>query len=278
MQLRTRLQFISSFAAILLCFGIEATAGRAVAAEDAAQSPHDYTIRVRGEVWFSQLTGDVSDRGSAPGVGSVKVDVDLDDDLGLGDYEATPSGSANLRIGGHDIWLAGFDYSNSVTETVDETFSFGGTTFTANTQVSSDVDLSRIDLVYGYSFFDFEEDGFRLGPTVTISYVDIDAEFVDLTTGTSEGFDAAIPVPLLGVHSEVPFYDFVGELDVSGIYANVGDVEGTGVRGSFNVAWRPLDYLGLVAGYRFIYFDGDIEDVDVDLFIHGPSVGLELRY
>ena len=47
--------------------------------------------------------------------------------------------------------------------------------------VDSEATITDINFTYGYSFFEFEEDGFRLGPTVAVSYTDISLEVTELT-------------------------------------------------------------------------------------------------
>ncbi len=39
--------------------------------------------------------------------------------------------------------------------------------------VDSEVSITDINFRYGYSFFDFENDGFRLGPAIAVNYIDI---------------------------------------------------------------------------------------------------------
>ncbi|MDH3474857.1 MAG: hypothetical protein OEM59_14335, partial [Rhodospirillales bacterium] len=131
---------------------------------------------------------------------------------------------------------------------------------------------------YGYALLGFEESGFRLGPVVNLSYVDLDLEIVAPDVGLREEIKEKILIPSLGFHGELPIGDLLLEADASGVYVNFKDIDGAYFRGDASVAWRPLPYVGLVAGYRVNLVDGHVSDVEFSTLLHGPVVGLELRY
>ena len=121
----------------------------------------------------------------------------------------------------------------------DKTFDLGGS-------VDSEVSIVDIIFRYGYSFFDFEKDGFRLGPTVAVSYTDISLEVTELTiagipTGSRFSFEDTLPVPTIGLHFEVPYNDFLFSTQFGGFYLETGDIEATGIRAEAGITWRPPD-------------------------------------
>ena len=65
--------------------------------------------------------------------------------------------------------------------------------------VDSEVSITDINFRYGYSFFDFEKDGFRIGPTVAVGN----------STGSRFSFEDTLPVPTVGFHFEVPYNSFL---------------------------------------------------------------------
>ena len=158
-----------------------------------------------------------------------------------------------------------------------ETFDLGGS-------VDSKVSVTDINFQYGYSFFDFAKDGFRLGPTFAVSYTDISLEVTELTiagipTGSRFKFEETLPVPTVGFHVEIPYNNFLFSTQFGGFYLETGDIEATGIRAEAGVTWRPYDNVGFFAGLNAIYVDLDLEGDEInDLLFWGPAFGLELRF
>ena len=142
----------------------------------------------------------------------------------------------------------------------------------------TDLKFVDVNFRYGYSFFTFEEDGFRLGPTVAVSYNEVDIELTDAASGESEQIDETFPAPTLGIHGEVPIGDFVLEANFAGVYFDAGSFDGWGLRANAGAVWRPLDYVGLFTGFNMIYTDFSLKNEDVEAALFGPVVGLELRF
>ena len=234
----------------------------------------NYLFNVRILPWFGSLSGTVSDDNSL-GVGS---DVDLDTDLGLSDFVFAPGGSANLRLGRHDIFASGFAYDNSTTETVTRTFNFGEVNFAVSTQVASDVQIVTGGLEYGFALFTGNLSGVRLEPTIGVSYFGIDVTLTDQTTGFTDNVDVDVPVPTLGARAEIGLGDFQVEGDIQGLYVNVSDIEAAFVQGDAAVVWRLLANMGVLAGYRFTYTRGEVGGFQFDALFHGPFAGIEFRF
>lgn len=241
----------------------------------AAQSAHDYTGYLRGGAWITWIDGEVKDSsGRVADFDKIKID----DDLGFDDPTVQFIGIANVRLGRHDFWVSGFDYDERETESVEVQLDFGDITVNVNRPVRTRFEFSDINFRYGYSFFTFEEDGFRLGPTVALSYSDVAIELTDVDTGLSEDIDETFPAPTFGLHGEIPVGDVLLEADLAGVYIDAGSFDGWALRSAATVVWRPYDNLGFFAGFNGIFADISLSREDVDAALFGPTVGLELRF
>lgn len=232
---------------------------------------HDYTINFRVVPWLVQPGGNAT-------LGSLGTDVDLHDDLGIDSYRISPAGSANLRFGRHDIWFDALAVDISASDTVDRTITFGSLTIPVSRNVRSELDLQLYDLRYGYSFFDLQTDGFRLGPTLGVAYLDFDVKITDQVTGTSDSLSESFPIPRLGLQGSIPFGQFDLGAKFAGLYIGYGDFDGYTVEGDISLAWRPLRNFGLVAGYRAIRTEIEYKNDNFNLTFQGPYLGAELRF
>ncbi len=130
--------------------------------------------------------------------------------------------------------------------------------------VKSNIDITDINFRYGYSPFSFEEDGFRLGPIIAVSYTKVDVETTELESGLSEGINEEFPVPTIGVQGEIPIDNIVLIGSISGFYFKANNFEGIGLRTNINVIWRPFKTFGIFAGINAIFADVSIKDTDID--------------
>jgi hypothetical protein len=275
---------IASIACAVFITGLPPTAGVAKGAEDSEEpgrhSIHDYVFRIRPGGWFVYVEGEYETKTSS----GRNVSVSIDGDLGYDDPYPTFAGVASLRWNRHDFWVSGAYFDQSEDNPVDVQFTIGDRVFNIGGTVESDASVVDVNFRYGYSFFDFEEDGFRLGPTIAVGYMDLKVKVTELTvagiqTGTEVSYEEALPVPTLGGHLEVPLGNFLLSSQAGAFYANASGFEAVGIRGEAGVTWRPHKHVGLFAGVNLIYADVDLghEEID-DLLLIGPSVGLEFRY
>ena len=137
------------------------------------------------------------------------VSITIDSDLGYDDPYPTFQGEASFRWGRHNFWITGIAFDQSETAPINVEFVLDDKTFDLGGSVDSEVSIVDIIFRYGYSFFDFEKDGFRLGPTVAVSYTDISLEVTELTiagipTGSRFSFEDTLSIPTIGLHFEAP--------------------------------------------------------------------------
>lgn len=235
------------------------------------KSGHNYNLSIRLTPWLVQPSGDAT-------LGSLGTEVDLHDDVGLDSYEVTPAGTATLRLGRHDLWFDALVIDMSENSVVNRTITFGSLTVPANRSVKSDLELQMYDLRYGYSFFDADRHGFRLGPTLGVAYVDVDAKITDQVTGTSDTLSEAFPLPRLGLQGSVPLGPFELAGKAAGLYVEYKDFQAYTLEGDVSLTWRPLRNIGLVAGYRVMKTHAEFDVDKLDLTFQGPYAGAELRF
>ena len=249
----------------------QAGISRPAPAKSLVSRRHDYTFNIRFVPWLMQPDGDIK-------LGSVGATIDVDDDLGFDDYEFNLAGSANLRLGRHDFWFDALSIDMSTSNTAERTFTYGSITIPVSRAIESDIDVSLYDFRYGYSFFELESDGFRLGPTIGVAYFNLKVKVTDLVTGADSSIDEEFPIPRIGVQGAIPYGNFQFEGELSGLFIDYDDFKGYAVEGDFSVAWRPYGNLGLVGGYRVIAADVDYKNDNFDITFHGPYLGVEIRY
>ena len=238
-------------------------------------SPHEYTVAIRPAVWIIFVDGEIADEGPQGNA----VQVSLDDDLGFKDPYPSFLGEANLRLGGHDFWITGMLLNEIETTDIDVTFNIDDTIFDFGNSVKSNIDITDINFRYGYSPFSFEEDGFRFGPTIAVSYTKVDVKVTEKESGMSESITEEFPVPTIGVHGEIPIDNIIFIGSISGFYFKANNFEGLGLRTNVNITWRPLENFGIFAGINAILADITIKDTDIDdVLLWGPFAGVELRF
>lgn len=242
-----------------------------VAAVPAATAHADITgISVGAGVWKQSPEGYVQSDGDR---------ADVEDDLQI-DSETDAFVWADLR---HPVPLLPrlkLQYtpvSMSGDGRVTRSFNFEGTSFGVNEDVSSELQLDQMDAIFYWTPWSTLVD---LDLGVNVKYVDGYAEVERRQSGERERVDFSAPLPLL--------------------YARVeARVPGTGLFGGGEGSYLSVDGhrildVALRAGYRAdlgagsVAVEGgwkhqnlrldDLDDVDADLTIEGPYVGVSARF
>ena len=94
-------------------------------------------------------------------------------------------------------------------------FDFGDGDFETGGTVRTKAKIVDVNFRYGYSPFTFERHGFRFGPTIAVSYTDLEIDLVNIETGARETIEETFPVPTFGFAGGVPF----GRVVISGHFA-----------------------------------------------------------
>ena len=208
--------------------------------------------------------------------GIVGTEIDFDNDLNFDDSENVYAQAAlqfgRLRISAEYLPLD-FSGNNTITRNI----TFGGLTFPAGTNVSSDVEMNVFDFAMAFHLIDVDDGPLRvqLGPEVAVKIADVDLSFRDTASGTVESVSATVPVPTIGARGRIAFSDYagvvgrIGYLEVSGNSVLDADIQ---------LEFSPLPLLGIFAGYRYIDVDVDESDVIVNSTFSGPYAGVLARF
>ena len=267
------------FWVLLLASGLAAAAHAEDGQEPAPAPPalrhpyHAFVVEARLIPQIAWISGTI---GASNGGRSDNVD--LQDDIGLDDPESDIGGSLALRLGRHDFVLSAFHFKTDSTETTKREIDFDKITIPINRPIRAKTEVLNVDLQYGYSFFDLETHGFRLGPTISVGYFDFKAAIKDRQAGSRGELEEELPLPTLGLKGELPFRRFLLRTNVAGLYINASGFEGSGVRAGASLAWRLFKHIAVVGGYHYLYADVDDGRDQYKITVQGAYAGVEFRY
>lgn len=170
------------------------------------------------------------------------------------------------------------DGDGTLTADIDQ----GGTTFTAGSDVATELDLGIHQGVLTFDLAPTDMVEFGLGLGVTL--LDVDMAITDDFSGDTISTDESVPMPVLAVRGGLRHGDFEAAALVTGMSLDISDVD---------VSFFDIDLFGrwkffggddhirgsLVIGYRMVTlevdYDDDDEEVEVDLDMTGPYIGLQ---
>ena len=260
---------------LLFLAGSGATRAEAIEEPEAElkHPAHAWLLQARFTPQLAWIDGTIK----ATGKGQ-STSVSLQDDVGLDDPETDLGGSLSMRLGRHDFVLSAFNFVTATRTIVSKEFEFDGIVIPITREARTKIEYLNVDLQYGYSFFDLEKHGFRLGPTVSLGYFRFKAKIEDVATGRSGDIEEELPLPTVGLSGEIPWRRFLLQANVSGIYINASTFEGAGARVNTSLTWRLFKYVGVVGGYGYIFADVDAGRDNYEIEIQGAYVGVEFRY
>jgi opacity protein-like surface antigen len=134
------------------------------------------------------------------------------------------------------------------------------------TNVVSDLQMDASEIGYRY---DLCEARISCRSMFQINLIDFDVYIHDQPQTQKADEDQIVPLPMIGLHGEFfphPRFGVFGEVKgfTIGDTASMVDLE---VGAQINV----LKNFSIVGGYRYMYFDFDVSDVEGDITIDGPS-------
>lgn len=197
---------------------------------------------------------------------------------------------ARVGFAPFEIAVAQFGYDGDNDGEVSSASRFGGKPVTGDLAIRSELDLAVTKLMLGVDLLNTP--AVRVGLMAGLDYVEFDR--FDLVARESSGAvaagdvqtileDEAAPVPMIGLRADarVPFLGRVGG-EVSGLKADFDDADILYL--DFDVAahWEPWSHVEVMIGYRAIMMEvegsvGDA-DLDIDLDVNGPYVGLSVYW
>jgi hypothetical protein len=235
----------------------------------AAQVP----VELEGRYWFTKLDAAAKVTSSSlPG-----TSVDLDKDLGVQD-EDFPELRLTLSTGlAGKIRLAYLRGDFAGDTTLERTFQFGGTTFTASSRVESDIEFH-----YGRVGWAWQPLGvpgiFKIGPLLEIKGLVIDASVRNRTGGSSQHASALLPIafPTAGLMANVTPLEWLDLFaEASGVpFGDLGHV----VDAEAGVRFLPFPLFTIAAGYRILDIRVGTNDDFARVRLSGPFVGASLRF
>lgn len=227
-----------------------------------------------GYYWDQTVSGDA---------GSTVDTADLEDDL-------------NLDAGGQNVLYVAFehpvpvvpnikikmtDMSSDGTGTLSSALDIGGQTFTASTEVASELDLTHTDYTLYW--------GLPL-PIVTLDFgltlrqFDGSMSVVSSTESGSADLDVTVPMGYLKAGVDVPLtgLSFGGDINVIS-YGDTG-ITDYDLNMTYVLPVIPLLDVGITAGYRSFDleinpddFGGSDDDLSAEATVAGPYIGLSLH-
>jgi hypothetical protein len=236
----------------------------------------DYWVRVEPQVTFAALSGDISFGDS--GVDGTSFGAD---EVGLDSREATPGVEIGLGVPLFDFGIhAGYRrFSTSGSGDLTQDISFGGTTFSGGAAVDSEAEITDLYAEAYWAPIALDLGGFSLGLAAHQLQLSASLE----SSGVKETLDESAVIPALAVRGYVsPIDMFEAEVAVHGMSIPAGDAQGTYLDVMAKVAFYPVEYVGIIAGYRHTVYDLDVDAGDksfaANLTLSGPFIGLAAQF
>ena len=227
---------------------------------------------VSADYWIPAFKGDLR----VDNNGVTGTDINLKDDLGISN-DNIPGVEAYFGIGNHEITLAYSQVNLSGAKNIDKKIVFNGDTYTAHTDVESELKTSMIDFEYQYKLLNFKNilAGLSFGIIAKVKYFDGDVRIHSSEYDTQK--DIHVPIPMIGVGAKI------------GLLANIlearAKVTGMGYSGSFfydamaDISVTPFPFLNIHGGYRAMSVKIDnVSDVYAKMDFYGPYGGLAISF
>jgi hypothetical protein len=242
----------------------------------------DEIVGVRVREWFARMSGTIeADDGSG-----TSTRLDLASDLGLDDRNLTHEIQAYLGIPflGR-IYLGWWRAHDTGSETLDRTIEFEGFTYTASTQVDSEVTLDVAYLTYEFAFPTIpigDLVSIELAAQVGVRAIRGEGSIEESAGGQSGTEDGVVGFPTLGAHVTVQLFKLVRvEVEAVGLTFSYGDWDMHYWEISGEVVAQPLPWLFAGVGYKLasihVEHSGD-ERFLVDVGVAGLYITAGLRF
>lgn len=160
---------------------------------------------------------------------------------------------------------------NTGTGSVSTSFTFGGTVYTASTNITSEITLDHTD----YTFYWQPLDNFvALDIGINIKAIDGKGTVTDGTTLETNSFDGYIPMLHAAVGFE-PMDSLEFRLEVNALSAGGNSVTDTTAKVTYTTDFM----LGIEAGIRKISIElDDVDEVFANMDFDGPFMGVYLNF
>jgi hypothetical protein len=240
----------------------------------------DYWIRVEPQVTFATISGDakLSDGGLDGTTFSTS-------DVGLDSREATPGIEIGIGVPLFDFGahLGYQSFSTSGSGDLTQSIAFGGITFPAGTAVDSEAEITDLYAELYWAPIALDLAGFSLGIAAHQLQISTSLEGSVGTETVKETLDESAIIPTLVLRGYVSPLDMLeAEVAVQGMTIPGGDVQGTYLDIQAKLAFYPIEYVGIIAGYRHTLYDIDVKsdgkEFATSLTLSGPFVGIAAQF
>lgn len=239
------------------------------------------TVSLRAAAIFAFIDSDVEYKG---------IDIDLESDLGLDEFEVLPSIDMHWRFTRnkkHRLELGYFSVLRSGTRNIDFDLELpNNVVIPINARTETDFDVHIASLTYGYSILHGQRK--ELGIVAGLDFIVADASVTGRVSGMmieieddliEEGFN--VPFPTAGLLFNWAFSDRLAILSRFQYFGiKFESVEGSLFRGNLRVEHQTFRHVNLFLGYDFlganVGLSGKLESIE--LFDHGPMVGIDVRF
>lgn len=171
-----------------------------------------------------------------------------------------------------NIKLQTIDISSKQSAIVNQTFTIDGTTFTANSEIASDIDLSHTDIVLYYEILD---NWVNLDLGVNIRQFDGHIIAVSEDETESEDFDDAIPMIYVKAQFNLPLTGF--SFGLEGNLIDYDDNRMTDYTAKIQYMLDSALDLGIEVGYRSMALEAN-DDVVADVQLKGPYAAVAFHF
>jgi hypothetical protein len=229
-------------------------------------------LEVEGRYWFTELEGSMKVEESGFG-----TDIDFVEDLDIKD-ENYPEIRVTWYTGPKSKIRAAYTEVNyEGDENLERTVQFAGETYPAGTRVITDVDMKYLRVGWAWQFINLGG-VVKLGTLIEAKVFRFDGSLdaSNFISPISESERFTFGLPTIGVALDINPHKMVnifaeGSGLPAGSYGYVYDAE-------VGIKFIPVRIFSIIGGYRIMEFKAENDDDFAKIRIHGPFVGLTIRF
>lgn len=206
----------------------------------------DVEIAIGG--YFAAMETDLDVRTDS-GLGAV---INFEKLLGLDEVGLSARLGASVALAPrHRLHLDMFDLTREGTKQVDQSFTFNGTTYPANSEVDTTLGIQFINLTYGYSFM--LDDRFNLAVTLGIHGLRTVAKIESEALEIAENERFFLPIPLPGLRMDFALTpDLWLRQRVELIWLSIDNYQGLVTDVSMSFEFTLFDHVALGVGWNVV--------------------------
>jgi len=219
----------------------------------------------------SQLSADGRVSGSAGG-----TDFNLEETLGVDPSQNLAGVDLFVKFFGMRFQASYYNDETTGSGTLSDDFAFEDTIFGTGEDIETELKLQRYEGLLG---FDFGAMLVNAGILAGVQVINLDSTITS-ETGTVEEKDLDVPIPVVGATLGIHPNDRLSiHAKVSGMAANVSDIDAKLFDGYIGIDWHFVPKFGVTVGYKAFILDAEDEEEgnEVDMNQTGPYAGLSFH-